>query len=140
MGILNFFKKKKNPETNFIKENELQDWWEQSFNEKEKKKIISEGSNLFNNSNSNRTAARTLYLLAGNIMTKFYNNYPEVIIQLLKKAAKLSEEAQERFEIYSQLIKLLNQQERKEEALNLIRQAEEKNWHGSWEDLKREMT
>ena len=140
MDILNFFKKKKNPETNFIKENELQDWWEQSFNEKEKKKIISEGSNLFNNSNSNRTAARTLYLLAGNIMTKFYNNYPEVIIQLLKKAAKLSEEAQERFEIYSQLIKLLNQQERKEEALNLIRQAEEKNWHGSWEDLKREMT
>ncbi|MGM0500347.1 MAG: hypothetical protein ACQERL_09085, partial [Bacillota bacterium] len=125
MDIFNFLKRKKNQEITFIKENELQDWWEQSFTEREKKKIISEGSNLLNNSNQNRTAARTLYLLAGNVITKFHNNYPEVIIRLLKKSAELSEETEERFEIYSQLVKMLNQQERKEEALNLIRRAED---------------
>lgn len=139
MDIFNFLKRKKNQEITFIKENELQDWWEQSFTEREKKKIISEGSNLLNNSNQNRTAARTLYLLAGNVITKFHNNYPEVIIRLLKKSAELSEETEERFEIYSQLVKMLNQQERKEKALNLIRRAEDENWHGSWEKLKSEV-
>lgn len=139
MGILKFFKGKNDQEISFIKENGLENWWEQSFSDREKKKIISESSNLLSNPNPNRTAARTLYLLAGNVVTKFHNNNPEVIIRLLKKAAELSEEAEERFEIYSQLVKLLQDEERKEEALSLIRQAEEKNWKGSWEELKNEI-
>lgn len=42
MGILKFFKGKNGQEISFIKENGLENWWEQSFSDREKKKIISE--------------------------------------------------------------------------------------------------
>lgn len=112
MKILKFLKGNKSQNFSFIKENNLEDWWKKSFNDRERKMIISESSNLLNNdSNSDKTAARTLYLLAGNVITKFYNKNPDVIINLLQKAAELSEDPMELFEIYSQLIKLQYEKE-----------------------------
>lgn len=193
MKILELFKRKKDQNINFIKDNNLEDWWNKSFNDRERKKIISESSNLLNNnSDSDKTAARTLYLLAGNVVTKFYNKKPDVIIRLLKKAAELADDPVELFEIYSQLIKLESEREneskkslnktaalckkqidisaevlsklekektdtkdidypvhvgyqklaqiklkqgKKEEAVNLIKQAREENWAGNWDQL-----
>ncbi len=36
MGILKFLKGKNDQEISFIKENVLEDWWEQSFSDREK--------------------------------------------------------------------------------------------------------
>ena len=138
MKIFNFLKRNKNQNIKFFEENNLESWWNQSFSDREKKIIISESSNLLNNLNSDKTAARTLYLLAGNVITKFNNN-PDLIIRLLKKAAELSKNPKERFEIYSQLIKMLQENEQNEEAIRLIREAEAQNWKGSWEELKNKM-
>ena len=138
MGIFNFLKRNKNQNIKFFEENNLESWWNQSFSDREKKIIISESSNLLSNLNSDKTAARTLYLLAGNVITKFNNN-PDLIIRLLKKAAELSKNPKERFEIYSQLIKMLQENEQNEEAIRLIREAEAQNWKGSWEELKNKM-
>lgn len=136
MKLLEFLRGKKHQNINFIKDNNLEDWWNKSFSDRERKMIISESSNLLNNNlNSDKTAARTLYLLAGNAVTKFYNKKPDVIIRLLKKAAELSEDSMELFEIYSQLIKLQNENGKKKEALNLIKQAKEENWDGNWDQL-----
>jgi hypothetical protein len=138
MGIFNFSKRNKNQNIKFFKENNLESWWNQSFSDREKKIIISESSNLLNNLNSDKTAARTLYLLAGNVITKFNNN-PDLIIRLLKKAAELAEDPKDRFEIYSQLIKMLQEHEQNEEAIKLIREAEAQNREGNWEELKNKM-
>jgi hypothetical protein len=138
MEIFNFLKRNKNQNIKFFKENNLESWWNQSFSDREKKIIISESSNLLNNLNSDKTAARTLYLLAGNVITKFNNN-PDLIIRLLKKAAELSKDPKERFEIYSQLIKILQEHEQNEEAIKLIREAEAQNREGNWEELKNKM-
>lgn len=138
MGIFSFLKRKKDKKIYFFKENNLQNWWEQNFNSREKKIIISESSHLFTETNSDKTAARTLYLIAGNVITRFHDNYSDTIIRLLKKAAELSKDPEERFEIYSKLIKLLYQQEEKEEARNLIKKAKRKKWPGNWEQLSRQ--
>lgn len=107
MKLFKFFTKRKHQNINFIKANDLETWWNENFNESERKRIVSESANLFDdNYDSDRTAARTLYLLAGNVMTKFYNKNPDVVIRLLKKAAELSDQPIELFEIYSQLIML----------------------------------
>ena len=112
MKVLDFFRKSK--EYNFIKNNGLEDWWNNNFSERERKKIISESAYLLQN-NSKKTAARTLYLLAGNVITKFYNQNPEVVINILNKAAELSDEPMELFEIHSQLIKLYSDRENEDE-------------------------
>ncbi|MFN2341577.1 MAG: hypothetical protein ABR547_09955 [Halanaerobium sp.] len=135
MKVFNFLKRNKDQKIKFIKEHNLEDWWNQNFSDKEKRKIISESSNLLNNSNSEKTAARTLYLLAGNVVTRFHNNNPDAIIRILKKAAELSKDPAKLFEIYSQLIKLLVEQERKEEARNLIKQVQAEKRAGNWEKL-----
>lgn len=107
MKLFKFLKKGKHQNINFIKANDLETWWNENFNESERKRIVSESANLFDdNYDSDRTAAITLYLLAGNVMTKFYNKNPDVVIRLLKKAAELSDQPIELFEIYSQLIML----------------------------------
>ncbi len=135
MKVFNFLKRNKDHKIKFIKENNLEDWWDENFNDKERKIIISESSDLLNNSNPNKTAARKLYLLAGNVVTRFHNSNPDLIIRLLKKAAELSKDPDELFEIFSQLIKLLVEQERKEEALNLIKQMQAEKRAGNWEKL-----
>ena len=112
MNLLNFFRKNKNYD--FIKNNDLEDWWNNNFSERERKKIISESAYLLQN-NSKKTTARTLYLLAGNVITKFYNQNPEVVIRILNKAAELSDDPMELFEIYSQLIKLYSDRENEDE-------------------------
>ena len=119
MRFFDFLKKNKHQNINFIKANNLEDWWNKNFNDRERKKIVSEGSNLLENDlNSKKTAARTLYLLAGNVMTKFYNKNPDVVIRLLKKAAELSDDPIELFEIYSQLIMLQYKEDEDQKNLN----------------------
>lgn len=108
MKVFNFFRKNKEP--GFIKNNDLEDWWDNSFSEGERKRIISESANLLKH-DSKKTAARTLYLLAGNVITKFYNQNPDVVIRILNKAAELSDDPMELFEIHSQLIKLHSERE-----------------------------
>lgn len=139
MDIFSFLKGKKDKKVSFFKDNNLQEWWEQNFDQQEKKMIISESSNLLIETNSDKTKARILYLIAGNCITRFHNSYSDAIICLLKKAGEISTEPEERFEIYSQLIKLLHDKEKKEEALDLIREAKRKKWEGSWEQLQEEI-
>ena len=135
MKVFNFLKRIKGQKIKFIKENNLESWWDENFSDKERKIIISESSDLLNNLNPNKTAARKLYLLAGNVITRFHNNNPDLIIRLLKKAAELAKDPDEIFEIYSQLIKLLVEQERKEEARNLIKEAQVEDKEANWEQL-----
>jgi hypothetical protein len=135
MKVFNFLKRNKGQKIKFIKENNLESWWDENFSDKERKIIISESSDLLNNLNPNKTAARKLYLLAGNVITRFHNNNPDLIIRLLKKAAELAKDPDELFEIYSQLIKLLVEQERKEEARNLIKEAQVEDKEANWEQL-----
>jgi len=135
MKVFNFLKRNKGQKIKFIKENNLESWWDENFSDKERKIIISESSDLLNNLNPNKTAARKLYLLAGNVITRFHNNNPDLIIRLLKKAAELAKDPDEIFEIYSQLIKLLVEQERKEEARNLIKEAQVEDKEANWEQL-----
>ena len=109
MKIFNLFKRKKRS-IDFIKNNNLEEWWNNSFNEREKNRIVTESAGLLSES-SNRSTARTLYLMAGNVITKFYNQNPDVIIRILNKGAELAEDPVELFEIYSQLIKLHSERE-----------------------------
>src|SRR6056297_3668233 len=116
---MKFLKKNKHKNINFIKANNLGDRWNKNFNDRERKKIVSEGSNLLENDlDPNKTAARTLYLLAGNVMTKFYDKNPDVVSRLLKKAAELSNDPLELFEIYSQLIMLQYKEDENQKNLN----------------------
>lgn len=140
MKLFDFFKKMSSDNLTFIKNNNLKSWWKEKFSEKERKIIISESKYLLENDNSKqgRTAARTLYLIAGNVITRFYNRNLEIVIRILKKAAELSTDKEEKSEIYSQLIELYLETENIELKLDkaeLIKKAESKNWNGNLKNL-----
>lgn len=124
----------------FIKNNNLENWWKNDFNEKERKIIISESKYLLENDNPDqeRSVAKTLYLIAGNVITRFYNRNLDIVIRILQKAAELSEDKEEKLKIYSQLIELYLQEENREleaDKAKLIEKAEKENWNGSLENL-----
>ena len=140
MKFFNFFKKISRDNLVFIKKNNLKNWWQENFSEKERKIIISESKYLLENDNSKqgRTSARTLYLIAGNVITRFHNQNLEIVIRILKKAAKLSNDKEEKSEIYSQLIELYLKSENRDlkfDKTELIKKAERKNWDGNLKTL-----
>ena len=140
MKFFDFFKKISRDNLVFIKKNNLKNWWQENFSEKERKIIISESKYLLENDNSKqgRTSARTLYLIAGNVITRFHNQNLEIVIRILKKAAKLSNDKEEKSEIYSQLIELYLEEENRNLKFNkadLVKKAERENWDGELKTL-----